>query len=116
MPKRLLFIISSDPRSSARPAEAVRIAAGVGAWKKMEVNLYLRGPGVLALTEYPDDLVDEDNFTRYLPIIGEFGRPVLVQRGAAWLAELGAARLPFREIPDEELAAVSAASTAVARF
>ena len=41
MKPKLLLLVTSDPRTSARPAEAVRIAAGIGAWKKADVTLYL---------------------------------------------------------------------------
>ena len=111
-----LFIITGDPRTSAKPAEAIRIAAGVGTWKKTDVTVYLRGPAVLALGEFVDELIDEDNFSRYLPIVGEWGRPIYVQQGAAELAELGEAPLAFEEIDDARLAQMAAASQHVLRF
>jgi hypothetical protein len=111
-----LIIITGDPRESARPAEAIRIAAGVGTWKKAEILVYLRGPAVLALSEYADELVDEDNYTRYFPIVGEFGRPVYVQKGAPLLAETGEPALKFEEITDEQLAELAAQCSYVLRF
>lgn len=116
MASRTLFVVESDPRTSLRPAEAVRIAAGVGTWKKTEVLLYLRGPAVLALGEFLDDLKDEDNFSRYLPIIGEWGRPVYVEKGAAHLTELGDARLGYEEMDERQLAALAATCQHVLRF
>jgi hypothetical protein len=116
MNPRVLILVTEDPRTSARPAEAIRIAAGVGTWKRADVTLYLRGPAVLALGEWVDELVDEDNFTRYLPIVGEFGRPIRVQRGAAELGELGETALPFEEIDDTQLAALAADSNYVLHF
>lgn len=113
---RVLLLVTGDPRTSARPAEAIRLAAGVGTWRKAEVSLYLRGPAVLALGEWVDELVDEDNFTRYLPIVRDFGRPIRVQRGAGELAELGEPPLPFEEIDDAQLAALVAEATYVLRF
>ena len=75
LPKTLV-IIETDPRTSPRPAEAIRIAAGIGAWKKTDVTLLLRGPVAgYSLQEYADELVDEDNFTRYLPLVAEQPRP-----------------------------------------
>jgi len=79
LPKTLV-IVETDPRTSARPAEGVRIAAGIGAWKKTDVTLLLRGPvAAYSLQEYADELVDEDNFTRYLPIVAESPRPIYVE-------------------------------------
>ena len=112
----ILFIITSDPRKSPRPAEAIRIAAGVGAWKKTDVSVYLRDAAVLALSEFADEFVDEENYTRYFPIVAEFGRPVYVQRGAPLLAELGETSLRFQEISDAELASLAARHTYTARF
>ena len=103
-----LFIITGDPRTSAKPAEAIRIAAGVGTWKKADIYVYLRGPAVLALSEFADEFVDEDNYTRYFPIVGEFGRPVFVQKGADLLSEIGESALAFEEIDDAQLAQLAA--------
>lgn len=112
----VLFIVSGDPRHSPRPAEAIRIAAGVGAWKKTNITLYLRDAAVLALSEFADEFIDEDNYTRYLPIVGEFGRPIYVQKNAAQLSELGESPLKFQEISDDELAEMAAKSNYVVRF
>lgn len=114
--KRLLFIITTDPRTSPRPAEALRIAAGVGAWKKVEVLVYLRGAALLALGEHVDDLVDEDNFTRYLPLVGEWGSALYVQQGSSLLPELGGSPYEYRVISDEALADLAASCACVARF
>ena len=113
---KTLFIITGDPRQSPRPAEAIRIAAGVGAWQKTEVNLYLRDAAVLALTEQVEALVDEESFTRYLPMMAEFGRPIYVQRGAPGLQEIGRSPLACEEIDDTKLAELTAASNYVIRF
>lgn len=112
----VLFIVSGNPRTSARPAEAIRIAAGVGAWKKADITLYLREDAVLALSEFADEFVDEDNFTRYLPIVAEFGRPIYVQQNAGGLAELGESQFKWAEISDEQLADLAAKSNYVVRF
>jgi hypothetical protein len=116
MKPNLLFVLTGDPRQSARPAEAIRIAAGVGAWKRAEITLYLRDTAVLVLSEFADDLVDEDNYTRYRPLLREWGRPVLVQRGAPLLADIGEAALPFEEIDDTALAALVARNNCVLHF
>jgi sulfur relay (sulfurtransferase) DsrF/TusC family protein len=111
-----LFIITGDPRTSAKPAEAIRIAAGVGTWKKVDVRVYLRGPAVLALSEYVDEFIDEDNFSRYFPIVAEFGRNIFVQRGAELLGEIGESPLKFEEIDDAQLAQLAADANSVLRF
>ena len=111
-----LFIITDDPRVSPRPAEAIRIAAGVGTWKKTDVSVYLRDTAVLALGKGTDELVDGENFSRYLPILGEWGRPIYVQQGAPMLAQMGQPSLPCEEIDDARLALLAAGSAFVLRF
>jgi sulfur relay (sulfurtransferase) DsrF/TusC family protein len=116
MKPRVLFVVTTDPRVSPKPAEAIRIAAGVGVWQRVEVSIYLRDAAVLALMDEPDDLVDEDNYRRYLPLLGKWGRPVYVQRGASLLAQVHEAPVPFEEITDEQLALQALQSRYVLRF
>jgi hypothetical protein len=116
MKPSLLFLVTADPRRSGRPAEAIRIAAGVGAWKRVDITVYFREAAVLALSEFTDELVDEDNYTRYLPMLRESGRPVYVQSGAPLLADLGQATLPFEEADNVRLAELAAAHSHVLRF
>lgn len=116
MKRRVLFIVTGDPRVSARPAEAVRIAAGVGAWEQIEAVLYLCGAAVLALGESAEELVDGDNFVRYLPQAVEAGRRVCAQRGSPGLSELGETRVSFDPVDDDELARLAADSECVVRF
>jgi hypothetical protein len=112
----VLFILESDPRESGRPAEAVRIAAGVGVWRKVVVSLYLRGAAALVLGEEAEALMDGENYAQYLPVLRDSGRPVFVQKGAEALGQLGQPALPVEEISDQQLAAMAAASGSVLRF
>ena len=112
----VLFIITGDPRTSRRPAEAVRIAAGVGAWRKVSVTVYLHSAAVLALSEFPDDLADGDNFSRYLPLVSESGGLICAQRGAALLNGIGHSPISFHETDDDELALLVFKNDYVLRF
>lgn len=112
----LVFVVSSDPRETHRPAEAIRVAAGIGAWKKADVRVYLRGPAIRALGEWVDDLKMEDDYIRYLPIIRDWGHPVWVEAGAPELEELGEATVPFEALDAVELARRCAGATSVLRF
>jgi hypothetical protein len=111
-----LFVITEDPRSSGRPAEAVRVAAGIGVWKRVDVTVYLRGAAALVLGENTDDLVDEENFARYLPVLREGGRPIYVQKGAISPGQIDQATMPFEEITDAQLAELAASRNCVFRF
>jgi hypothetical protein len=116
MKPRVLFIITSDPRTSPRPAEAVRIAAGVGVWEKMEIAVYVRGEAVRALGESEEGLVDEDNFAQYWPMLAKAASPIYAQKNADPLAQLAPTRAPFTEITDDQLAALAAKQTYVISF
>jgi hypothetical protein len=99
LPKTLV-IIETDPRTSARPAEAIRIAAGIGVWQKTDVTLLLRGPVAgYSLQEYADELVDEDNFTRYLPLVAESPRPIYVEDSFTDVAALEGSPWKYEIIP-----------------
>lgn len=113
---KLLFIVTGDPRKSPKPAEAIRIAAGVGTWRRTEITMYFRDDAVLALSEYADEFVDEDNYTRYLPIVRDFGRPIYVQKGAPLLGELGESAFSFEELDEDQLSRLAAESNYVLRF
>jgi len=116
MKPSVLFIVTSDPRVSHRPAEAIRIAAGVGAWQRVEPRVYLRDAAVLALEESTDRLIDEDHFRQYLPILVEAGQPIYAQEDAPGLPAAGAASAKFEPISDSRLAALAAESRYVLRF
>ena len=116
MNTRALFIIGTDPRTNPRPAEAVRIAAGVGAWQKVSITVYLHAAAVLALSEFPDELADGIHFSRYLPLLAEAGGLFCVQRGEPLLREIGEASVPFREIDVRELAVLASEQDFLMRF
>jgi hypothetical protein len=113
---KILLVIAEDPRASGRPAEAVRIAAGVGAWKKVEVALYLRGAAVRLLGEDAAELVEGESYARYLPLLARAGAPVYVEKGTPELARLGRAALAFEAISDGQLAELAAGRGCVLRF
>lgn len=112
----VLFIVTGDPRTSPRPAEAIRIAAGVGGWGKVAVSIYLRGPAILTLGEDGEELVDGDDLARYWPMVERWGRPVRVQEGAKELDGVAAAPVAFQSITDDELARLAAEQRYVLRF
>jgi len=112
----VLLIITGDPRSSHRPAEAIRIAAGVGAWKKARLTLYLSGDAARLLGDDTDEFVDEDNYQRYLPMIAESGHPIYVPHGAPVPARPLVGALRYEELSDHQFAELAANSTYVMRF
>jgi hypothetical protein len=116
MRRRVLFVIAADPRLSARPAEAIRIAAGVSAWQTVQVLVYLHGAAVLLLDPVAAVLVAGEEFGRYLPVLAEQGQPVRVQRAAPELLLLSEPLVPYEAIDAGAFAALLADCHSAVRF
>ena len=113
---KILFVITSDPRSSDRAAEAVRIAAGVSVWGRLHVAVFLHGPAVLLLGEAVEALVESEALREWWRLLAERQCPVYVERGSAMLPELGSVGLPFQELDETQLGVLSAQSRYLLRF
>ncbi len=113
--RRILFVIESDPRSSHRPAEAIRIAAGVGGWKRSEVRLFLCQAAASLLTESSDALMDGENFEQYLPLLADSPHPIYIGRDASAAVEPGQ-RFRVERLSPAELATLAAESDCVVHF
>ncbi|MEW6156726.1 MAG: hypothetical protein AB1813_04800 [Verrucomicrobiota bacterium] len=116
MNRKWLFIITSDPRQSGRTAEAIRIAAGVSAWKQVQVALYFHQTAALAVADAVDDLEDAELIERYLPMIIEHGGKIYVSPDPAARAERSVPSKQHVEITAKELALLAAQHDFVARF
>jgi hypothetical protein len=112
----VLFVVTSDPQTSPRPAEAVRIAAGIAAGKNLDVAVYLHATATLALSEFPEELVDGGHFNLYLPLVPEFGGSIYVQSGARSLDAIGNSPVPFQCVTDGEIARQAAQSNYLVHF
>ncbi len=108
---RTLVRITENPAESHRPAEAVRIAAGIGGWKKTEVDLLLEGPAARLLSPWAEEFVDGENYRHYLPILREWKRPVSLAPGAERFEEIEEATLPVAWLDAEGVAALRARAT-----
>ncbi len=108
---RTLVTLTEDPRASPRPAEAIRIAAGIGGWNKTEVDLLLHGPAAWILSPFADEFVDGDNYHHYLPILRDWKRPLLLAPGAEDFAELADSETAFQRVDADAVAALHRAAT-----
>ena len=110
--KSLLVVVASDPRSSHRPAEAIRLAAGVAAWRNVAVTLFFTGPATAAVATDCEDFVDEESYTRYLPMFVESGGRVYVESNAVALST----ELPHEKVSPQQFAALASKVTYLLRF
>jgi hypothetical protein len=88
MKPHLLLIIDSDPRKYPRAAEAVRIAAGLGAWGGFALTLYLHGPALTLLGLEGEQMLDGDSYPQYLPVLRQMGHALRGEAGGSWPASL----------------------------
>jgi hypothetical protein len=105
MTRRLLLILSSDPCLTGRPAEAVRLAAGISACGQVQVRIYLHGPAAKTLAPEASDALDMDLFVQYWPLVASPHAPILVQAGALQQYRLAELAVPTLEISRSELIA-----------
>jgi hypothetical protein len=94
--------------------EAIRIAVGVGAWKRADVAIYLAGPATLAAAENVDDLVEADNLARYTPLLKDLERPVYIDAG--FQPGLTETAVRIEALDRAQLAQLAARSTYLLRF
>jgi len=102
MPLSILFIIKTDPMKSLRPAEAIRIAVGLGT-NKNPLSIILKGKAVQLLNYETEDLDDLDTVERYLPILEEWKIPIYIEEGS--LKDINAKEHQFtlKELSTEEM-------------
>ena len=114
MNPQVLFVIDADPRTSGRAVEAIRVAVGIAAWRRVDVSVYLAGAAVLAAAENVDDLVEADNLVRYTPLLRDLGRPIYID--STFEPGLTDTSVPIQAIDRSGLAALAARSTYLLRF
>ncbi len=111
-----LIMIESDPLSSHKPAEGIRLAAGLHVWKRTEIQLLLCGPAAFCLQEFHDDCIDEDNFTHYLPMVRESKSPVFVDGRFADREMLAPELWPFSYVDSAQIADLLAKAKNIIRL
>ena len=116
MKRSVLILVASDPRISRRPAEAVRIAAGLSAWERVEVRLFFREEAVLALDHLAEELVDGEIFTKHLPGLVKSGVMVGAAQDAPLLAKVTEPLAPYELLSLKQLALMAAQSNCVFTF
>lgn len=116
---RLLVLIDSDPRTSPRPAEAVRVAAGVGAWRDIHVQLCLIGPACALAGDDLGAFCDGEELDHYLRMIlgrGECPWVITEDAGRTEGKDAGTEGRMWRRLTMAELAGEIARMNWVLRF
>lgn len=101
MAAKLVIIIRSNPNESNRPAEAIRIAAGLGIGKNpLKIILSGESPRILSADE--DDLMDIDIIEKFLPMIEEWNIPIYVDKITLNNIDLKNSPYKYRTVDKEE--------------
>ncbi|MBI5407284.1 MAG: hypothetical protein HZA18_06280 [Nitrospirae bacterium] len=98
---KIVFLIRSNPCESHRPAEAIRIAAGLGVGKNL-IKILLSGEAPRVLSSEEEELIDIEIIEKFLPFIEEMGIPFYVERDSPGQAALKSSPYGFRTIGTEE--------------
>jgi len=100
MSKRIAVVISEDPRATARPVEALRIALGLSAGDH-EMTVVLLGNAPLLLKKDAEEVIDIDILEKYLPSLKQLAIPFVVESGTVMdegAHEFSVTSLPVNEI------------------
>jgi hypothetical protein len=116
MKRSALFMVSSDPLKTNRPAEAIRIAAGILPWKKIKVQIYFHHPFARALREHPEDLKGLDHILRFYPILDQEPHTTFGPQDSGPEFELDGQYLHLTPMPPPKLAQLQNSSTWLLHF
>ena len=112
---KIIFLIRSDPSESHRPAEAIRIAAGLGTGNN-SIKIILSGEAVRVLSPDEEDLEDMDIIEKFLPIIKDWEIPLYVDRDSSAGIDLKKSPYAFRTVDNEAVAEILAGGHSVFVF
>ena len=100
MSKRIVVVISEDPRATARPVEALRIALGLYAGDH-KMTVVLLGDAPLLLKGDTEDIIDVDILEKYLPSFKHLSIPFVVEPGTA--VDAGSNGFSVTTLPVDEI-------------
>lgn len=100
MSKQIAVVISEDPRTTARPVEALRIALGLYAGDH-KLTVVLLGQAPLLLKEDTEEVIDVDILETYLPSFKHLSIPFIVEQGTG--VDVGTMDFSVTTLPADEI-------------
>jgi len=113
---RILIVIDSDPRTSSRVGEVVRMAGGVSVWEQMELHVVLSGPAARVLGQGAVDLPDGKIFEQFIGMIRGKGGKVSVMPDAEAMEIVKVDEVMNHSLKEDQFMAMSAEFDSVMRF
>src|SRR3989337_1448787 len=99
---KIIFLIRSNPSESHRPAEAIRIAAGLGTGNN-SIKVIFAGESVRVLSPDEEDLEDIYIIEKFLPIIKDWDIPLYVDMRSMEGIDLKRSPYAYRTVDNEEV-------------
>ncbi len=112
---KIVFLIRSDPFESRKPAEAIRMAAGLGTGNNA-IKVILSGESIRILSHDEEDLEDMDIIEKFLPIIKDWEIPLYVDKVSLAGKNLQKSDYVFRIVDNEEMSEILAGGHSVFVF
>ena len=112
---KIIFLIRTNPLNSHRPAEAIRIAAGLGMGKN-SVEIIFSGESPRVMSPDEDDSIDIDIIEKFLPILKEWDIPMYVDKSSLARINLKNSHYNFSAIDAEETSEILARGHSVFVF
>ena len=106
MASQTVVLIRSNPETSHRPVEALRIALGLSSQEPAAVILVDKAP--LLLSESSEDLAAGEELQKYLPAFRESESPIYVEEGALKACSLGKTEFAIQPVTHAEIAQIMA--------
>ena len=101
----IVMLITENPFQTHRPAEALRIALGLGSGGDIIVTVILRGEAARLLTDDVEEACDgEELAEHYLPVFREWGTTFLVDEAATRYLDNGRTDFPFTVLSEADIA------------
>ncbi len=111
--KEILIVIASDPRTSPRPAEAVRVADGLSQSEDLRISLLIDGPAAAAFSAPEHEWIEGPLLLKHLMALKKQQVPLyLHDHGTAGMLE----HLPLESIDAGQAAALRRAAPLVIDF
>ena len=110
----MLIVIASDPRTSHRPAEAIRVAAGLAALGTLPIDVCFCGAAALVLSKPSEEFVDGEIIEKNLALLEKQAQGIWAETGDPFLE--GAKRIRYTRIGLTELSQLANRQSQVIRF
>lgn len=110
----MLVIIASDPHESHRPAEGIRVAAGLASYGTLSVKVCFCQVAGVILSRDSSHFVDGNVIKQYLPLLAKHTTAIFAESGDPILE--GDPKIPFQRIALTELAELAKTESKVIRF